>query len=79
MGPCIIMLQHEVMVVDELHNNGPQDFVTVSLWIQNSINKMHLCSLSIAYACPYHNPVKVSYDDELQPGRDPDEDDEHAY
>ncbi len=25
MGPCIIMLQHEVMVVDEWHNNGPQD------------------------------------------------------
>ncbi len=23
MGPCIIMLQHEVMVVDEWHNNGP--------------------------------------------------------
>ncbi len=29
MGPCIIMLQHEVMVVDEWHNNGPQDLVTV--------------------------------------------------
>ncbi len=57
MGPCIIMLQHEVMVVDEWHNNGPQDLVTVSLCIQNSINKMHLCSLSITYACPYHNPT----------------------
>ncbi len=32
-GPCIIMLQHEVMVVDEWHNNGPQDLVTVSLCI----------------------------------------------
>ncbi len=31
MGPCIIMLQHEVMVVDELHNIGPQNLVTVSL------------------------------------------------
>ena len=41
------MLQHEVMVVDEWHNNGPQDLVTVSLCIQNAINKMHLCSLSI--------------------------------
>ncbi len=40
----IIMLQHEVMVVDEWHNNGPQDLVTVSLCIQNAINKMHLCS-----------------------------------
>ncbi len=57
MGPCIIMLQHEVMVVDECHNNGPQDFVTVSLCFQNAINKMHLCSLSITYACRYHNPT----------------------
>ncbi len=55
MGPCIIMLQHEVMFVDEWHNNGPQDLITVSLCIQNDINKMHLCSLSITYACPYHN------------------------
>ncbi len=57
MGPCIIMLQHEVMFVDEWHKNGPQDLVTVSLCIQNAINKMHLCSLSIIYACPYHNPT----------------------
>ncbi len=55
MGPCIIMLQHEVMVVDERHNNGTQDLVMVSLCIQNAINKMHLCSLSITYTCPYHN------------------------
>jgi len=33
------------MVVDEWHNNGPQDLITVSLCIQNAINKMHLCSL----------------------------------
>ncbi len=45
------------MVVDEWHNNGPRDLVTVSLCIQNSINKMHLCSLSITYAYPYHNPT----------------------
>ncbi len=57
MGPCIIMLQHEVMVMDEWHNNGPQDLITVSLCIQNAINKMHLCSLSITYACTYHNPT----------------------
>ncbi len=57
MRPCIIMLQHEVMVVDEWHNNGSQYLVTVSLCIQNVINKMHLCSLSITYACPYHNPT----------------------
>ncbi len=57
MGPCVIMLQHEVMVVDEWHNNGPQDLVTVSLCIQNAITKMHLCLLSITYTCPYHNPT----------------------
>ncbi len=56
MGPCIIMLQHEVMVVDEWHNNGPQDLITVSLCIQNAFNKMYRCSLSITYACPYHSP-----------------------
>ncbi len=39
------------------HNNGPQDLVSVSLCIQNAINKMHLCSLSITYTCPYHNPT----------------------
>ena len=43
--------------VDEWHNNGPQDLITVSLCIQNAINKMLLCSLSITYACPYHNPT----------------------
>ncbi|KAI5091205.1 hypothetical protein C0J45_18411 [Silurus meridionalis] len=39
--PCIFTLQHEVMFVDEWHNNVPQDLVTVSLCIQNDINKMH--------------------------------------
>ncbi len=29
MGPCIIMLQHEVMVVDEWHNNGPQYLIEI--------------------------------------------------
>jgi hypothetical protein len=33
MGPCIIMLKHEVMAADEWHN-GPQDLVTVYLCIQ---------------------------------------------
>ncbi len=57
MGPCIIMLQHDLMVRDEWHNNGPQDLVTVTLCIQNAINKMPPCSFSITYACPYHNPT----------------------
>ncbi len=60
MGPCIIMLQYKVMVVDEWHNNGPHYLVTVSLCIQNAINKMHLCSLSITYFCPYHNPTTAT-------------------
>ncbi len=47
MGLCIIMLQHEVRIVDEWHNNRPQNLVTVSLCIQNAINKIQLCSLSI--------------------------------
>ena len=51
------MLKHEVRPADEWHDNGPQDLVTVSLCIQIAIGKMHLCSLSVAYACPYHNPT----------------------
>ncbi len=45
MGSCIIMLQHEVMVVDEWHNNGPQDLVMLSVH-SKCHHKMHLCSLS---------------------------------
>lgn len=51
-GHCMIMMQHEVTVMDNWHNNGPQDVVTVSLCIQYAINKTHLCSLSRTYACP---------------------------
>ncbi len=45
--PCnmyIIMLQHEMMVVDECHNNGPQDLVTVSI----------KCT---CVRCPKHTPA----------------------
>jgi hypothetical protein len=56
-GPCIIMLKHEVMEADERHDNGPQDLVTVSLCIEIAIDKMQLCLLSVDYACPYHNPT----------------------
>jgi hypothetical protein len=45
------------MVADEWHDNGPQDLVTISLCIQIAIDKMQLCPLSVAYACPYHNPT----------------------
>ena len=56
MGPCIIMLEHKVMTVEEWHNNGPQDLIMVSLCIQIAIDKMQLCSLSVAYAFPFYNP-----------------------
>ena len=39
MGPCIIMLKHEVMVADEWHDNEPQDLTMVSLCIQIEIFK----------------------------------------
>ena len=52
-GPCIIMLKHEVMVADEWH----VDFITVSLCIQIALDKIQLCSLSVPYFCPYHNPT----------------------
>ena len=36
---------------------------TVSLCIQIAIDKIQLCSLSVAYACPYQNiPVTVLCD-----------------
>jgi hypothetical protein len=39
------------------HNTGPQDLVTVSLCIQIAINKMQLCSLSVANTYAYQNPT----------------------
>jgi hypothetical protein len=56
-GPCIILLKHEVMAGDEWHDNGPRDLVTVSLCNQIVIDKTQLCSLSVVYACPYFNPT----------------------
>ena len=48
---------NQVIVVDEWHDNGPKDLVMVPLCIQFAIDKMQLCSLSVAYAYPYHNPT----------------------
>ena len=45
-----------------MHNNGPQDPVMVFLCIQIAIDKIKLCSLSVAYACPYHNPTATMGD-----------------
>jgi hypothetical protein len=44
-----------MLVADEWHDNGPQDLITVFMCIQIAIDKMQLCSLSVTYACPYHN------------------------
>jgi hypothetical protein len=58
MGQCIIMLKHEVMTVNEWHNNGPQDLIMVSLCVQVPIDKMQLCFTSACLpASPYHNPT----------------------
>ena len=54
------MLKHEVMEVDEWHDNGPQGLFTVYLCIEISFDKMQLCLLSVAYACPYHNPTTTT-------------------
>jgi hypothetical protein len=51
LGQCTFMLKHEVMAADEWHNNGPQNLITY-LCIQIAIDKLQLCSVSIAYACP---------------------------
>jgi hypothetical protein len=51
------MLKDEVMVADEWHNNGSQELITISMCIQMAIDKLQLCSLSVAYACPYHTPT----------------------
>ena len=57
MGSCIIMLKHEMMAVDEWHDNGPQDLITVSHCIQIAMDEMQLCLSSVAYNCLYHNPT----------------------
>ena len=44
------MLKHEVMAVNEWHDNRPQHLATVSLCIQMVIDKIELCSLYVAYA-----------------------------
>ena len=56
------MLKHEVMAADEWHYNGPQDLVIVSLFFQIAIDKMQLCSLSVANACPYQYPTATMGD-----------------
>jgi hypothetical protein len=50
------MLKHGVMAAGEWHNQGPQDLITLPLCIQIAIDEIQLCLLSVAYACPHHNP-----------------------
>lgn len=50
LGPCIIMIQHQMIVVAEWHSDEPQYLITASLCIQNTTHKMH-------FACPYHYPT----------------------
>ncbi len=57
MGPCIIMLQHEVMVVDEWQNIGPPDLVTVSLCIQN-VASAFTTARHFAASCPLKARVR---------------------
>lgn len=58
MGLHLIMLQHEVKVAaDEWQDNGPEDLVTFKL---PSIKCF--ISLSVAYACLYHNPSNTMGD-----------------
>ena len=55
MGPCIIMLKQKVIATEEWHDKEPRE--VISLCIQIAFDKMQLCSLFVAYACPYHNPT----------------------
>ena len=50
-----------VMATDECHDSGTQDLITLSLFIQININKMSLCLLSVAYACPYHDSTTTGH------------------
>ena len=59
LGLCIVTLKHEAVAVGEWHDNGSQDLVMVSLCIQIAIDKMQLCSLSVAYSCLYHNATST--------------------
>jgi hypothetical protein len=60
MGPCIIMLKHELKTSNQWYDNGPQNLIAVSLCIQIAVDKMHLCLFSIVYACPYHNTTTLT-------------------
>jgi hypothetical protein len=56
------MLKHEVMAEDKWHDNGSQDLSRYLCALSSAIDKVQfdkvqLCSLSVAYACPYHNPT----------------------
>jgi hypothetical protein len=60
MGPCIIMLKHEVMAVDEWPDNGPQDLITVSLCIQFAIDNMQWGTLFVTLTSASHSPTRCN-------------------
>jgi hypothetical protein len=66
MGLCIVMLKHEVMAVDEWHDNGPRDLIMV-----------YLCAFKLPSikAMPVviegeHLPTEVGYLSKLQSGQE---------
>jgi hypothetical protein len=82
MGPCIIMLKHEVMAADEWHDNGLQDLVHdlrhLSGTVETRIYPEKSTLLQPVAIKGEHLPTEVGYDAELQSGQDPGEDDEHT-
>lgn len=55
-GPCGTMLHPEVMVMDEWHNGGPRDLLTVSPCIQNTVDKNAPVFVVYKIHLPTHNP-----------------------
>lgn len=60
MGPYIIRLQHEVMLVPNWHHNGVQDLVTLSLCIKigHSVHNADI-SKSLAYQANTRCTTKI--------------------
>ncbi len=55
----------------------PSPWATRSTTLTSAKRREHLSKVPDAINCE-HFPTQVGYDDELQSGRDPDKDDEHA-
>lgn len=91
-GLCFIMLQHEVLVADEWHDNRPQDCHSISVRLNCGqwnatclLTYRHLGTMKwdspatrILLWSPRCYQSSAFANSELQTGRDPGEDDEHA-